>query len=76
MFRDGMLEFMDTLDSAVTVDFAEHGEAAKMTPADYFRRYLQHQPKVVEFAELAAGRRGRRRGRRSGGTSRMHRRVR
>lgn len=50
--RDRTLAFMERLDAAEVVAFAE-GDDGKKTELDEFKRLLEQTPKLVEFSELA-----------------------
>jgi hypothetical protein len=53
--KDGLAEFMASLNSTEAVEFSEaDGKKASKTPLDFMKTYLSVQPKVVEFQEMAS----------------------
>jgi hypothetical protein len=49
-FETDLVSFMEAINDGEAIEFAE----AEKTPLDFFKEYLQKQPKVVELAEFAA----------------------
>ena len=51
--RIGLVAFLDSLANAGTIEFSEAGKTTKAATLDWFKSYLQAQPKVVHFGEVA-----------------------
>ncbi|MEW6708313.1 MAG: hypothetical protein AB1403_00690 [Candidatus Riflebacteria bacterium] len=49
-FEKDLVNFMESIDGEVTVEFAE----TQKTPLDFFKDYLKKQPNIVSLAEFAA----------------------
>lgn len=53
--REGLVAFMAALPEAGVVEFGEGDKAVKKPSAEWLREYLKAQPKIIDFAERAAG---------------------
>lgn len=49
--RDGLIAFMDSLDSDTVVSFGEGSEAVKKPARDWFKSFVESLPVTVDYAE-------------------------
>jgi hypothetical protein len=51
--KDGLVDFMASLERVETIEFAEGASTSHKTPLAFMQAYLQAQPPLVSFGELA-----------------------
>jgi hypothetical protein len=54
-YRNGLVEFISSLDPETEIEFSEGGKTTKKPSSDFIKELLTNLPSVVEFKEIAGG---------------------
>jgi hypothetical protein len=55
IYRNGLIEFIASLDAEQEIEFSEGGKTKKLPSAAFIKDLLSHLPNLVEFKEVATG---------------------